>query len=53
MNLYLFLFSVINSETGNTSNEVIDFGILCPWDITAFIIDVTTCGSYDWNGIGI
>ncbi|MBJ10297.1 MAG: hypothetical protein CMP66_02395, partial [Flavobacteriales bacterium] len=50
INESLSFFSVINSETGNTSNEVIDFGILCPCINTTSTTDVTACDSYVWNG---
>ena len=50
VNESLSFFSVINSETGTTSNEVIDFGVLCPCTNTTSTTDVTACDSYTWNG---
>ena len=37
----LSFFSVINSELGATSNEIIDFGILCPCISTTGVDEIT------------
>ena len=50
INESLSFYSVINSETGTTSNEVINFGVLCPCNNTSSTTDVTECDSYTWNG---
>ena len=48
INESLTFFSQINSETGNISNEVIDFGIFCPCINSSSTTDVTiACDSYD------
>ena len=57
INESLSFFSVINSETGNTSNEVIDFGVLCPCINTTSTTDlqhvIVTFGTAAYDATGV